>query len=310
MALAYDPILPHHLLMTQEEPRGPVHAALIGTLSPDGGGKSFSQADRQRMKVPHDWQLLGAQHEWADLHGVAKGLPPGYIHDLLGRAAAAGEQLAIAFAALRDAEVWRDTDEEPDGDTRRSMSGRAMAEMCGIWAVSAGHAAINVVARVVRIHGDAKKLETKLGWATFPKPFDSGRSANLSVNPETVKHLIGAARQTGEIALVELIEPFGVLVKDGNWLALVARRDAGYHRLRPQSISGGVPSESSWQVDHVTGDLTISVAEYNAHVPPKLEKVVAEVEAGYEALSRAMREVHGRLPRALVATGVPLWKTS
>ena len=109
--------------------------------------------------VPHDWQMLGAHYEWAELHGVTKGLRHGYFADSLGRAAAAGEQLGLAFAALRDAEVWRDTAEEPSSTSRRSIAGRAMAETSGLWAVSAGHAAVNVVARAVRIHSKAAALD-------------------------------------------------------------------------------------------------------------------------------------------------------
>jgi hypothetical protein len=90
--------------------------------------------------------MLGAQYEWAEVHGVSKGLPHGYFADLLGRAAAAGEQLGLAFAALRYAEIWRDTAAEPTGETHRNVAGRAIAEASGLWAVSAGHAAVNVVA--------------------------------------------------------------------------------------------------------------------------------------------------------------------
>jgi hypothetical protein len=40
--------------------------------------------------VSHDWHMLGAQYEGAEMHGVSKGLPYGYFADWLGRAAAAG----------------------------------------------------------------------------------------------------------------------------------------------------------------------------------------------------------------------------
>lgn len=295
--------------MSESESKGPVVAAVVGTLLPGDVGKPFTDADRIRAMVSHDWQMLGAQYEWAEIRGVSKGLPHGYFADLLGRAAAAGEQLGLSFAALRDAEVWCDTLSEPATPNHRNIAGRAVAEASGLWAVSAGHAVVNVVARVVRIHSKAAGLDAKLRWTGLPAPFDSGRLANLSLNPETVKYILVAARQTGEVALANLVEPLGDLVKSAAWAALVARRDAGYHRLRPQSIEGGVPSINPWATDQAAGTLTLSVSTFSDYVPPVLEEVVAETHAGYEALSSAMRDVHDRLPEALRAAGVPIWRT-
>ncbi|PJJ55508.1 hypothetical protein CLV54_2853 [Compostimonas suwonensis] len=295
--------------MSEPESKGPVVAAVVGTLLPGDVGKPFTDADRIRAMVSHDWQMLGAQYEWAEIHGVSKGLPHGYFADLLGRAAAAGEQLGLAFAALRDAEVWRDTATEPATANHRNIAGRAVAEASGLWAVSAGHAVVNVVARVVRIHSKAAGLDVKLSWTGLPAPFDSGRLANLSLNPETVKYILAAARQTGKVALADLVEPLDDLVKSAAWAALAARRDAGYHRLRPQSIEGGVPSVNPWATDQAAGTLTLSVSTFSDYVPPVLEEVVTETHAGYEALSSAMRDVHDRLPEALRAAGVPIYRT-
>lgn len=295
--------------MSEPESKGPVVAAVVGTLLPGDVGKPFTDADRIRAMVSHDWQMLGAQYEWAEIHGVSKGLPHGYFADLLGRAAAAGEQLGLAFAALRDAEVWRDTATEPATANHRNIAGRAVAGASGLWAVSAGHAVVNVVARVVRIHSKAAGLDVKLSWTGLPAPFDSGRLANLSLNPETVKYILAAARQTGKVALADLVEPLDDLVKSAAWAALAARRDAGYHRLRPQSIEGGVPSVNPWATDQAAGTLTLSVSTFSDYVPPVLEEVVTETHAGYEALSSAMRDVHDRLPEALRAAGVPIWRT-
>jgi hypothetical protein len=256
--------------------------------------------------VPHDWQMLGARYEWAEIQGVTNGMPAGCFADLLGRAAAAGEQLALAFAALRDAELWRDIEAEPASASRRDISGRAMAEASGLWAVSAGHATVNVVARVVRMHSDATSLDKKFKWTGLPAPFDSGRSANLSLNAETVKCIKTAASQAGQAALVRLVDPLDGLVNSEDWAALVARRDAGYHRLRPQSIDGGVPSKNPWVADQAAGTLVLSVSTFSDYVPPALEDVVHETQAGYQALSAAMKEVLDRLPAALSSVGVPV----
>jgi hypothetical protein len=299
----------HHWVMTQPKQHGPVVAAVVSSLSPGDVGKPFTTADRARAMVSHDWQMLGAQYEFAEIHGVSRGLPRGYFADLLGRAAAAGEQLGLAFAALRDAEVWRDTDIEPTSANQRNIAGRAIAEASGLWAVSAGHAAVNVVARIVRIHGEAGTLDKKLRWDGLPTPFDTGRFANLSLNAETAKSIGAAARRTREPALVELVEPISTLTKSAAWGALVLRRDAGYHRLRPQSVQGGVPSANPWEPDRSAGAWTLSVSTFSHYLPPVLEDVVSETHAGYEALASAMTQVHDRLPAALAAAGVPIWPT-
>lgn len=62
--------------------------------------------------------------------------------------------------------------------------------------------------------------------------------------------------------------------------------------------------------DQTAGTLTLSVSTFSDYIPPALEDVVAETQAGYEALSSAMSDVHEHLPAALRAAGVPIWRTS
>lgn len=300
----------HDVGVSRDESGGSVVAAVVGTLSPGDVGKPFSDADRVRAMVPHAWQMRGAQYEWAEIHGVSMGLPHGFFADLLCRAAAAGEQLGLAFAALRDADVWRDNATEQASTSHRNIAGRAIAEASGLWAVSAWHAVANVVARVVRIHDRGAGLDKKLRWSGLPVPFDSGRSANLSLNAETVTRIMAVARQTGESTLVEFVAPLDALTNDPSWAAIVARRDAGYHRIRPQSIAGGVPPGNPWAADQSSGGLTLSVSTFKRYFPPVLEDVVAETQAGYDALSAAMREINDRLPAALRAAGFALWPIS
>ena len=81
------------VVVSQQKPKGPVVAAVVGTLSPGDVGKPFTDADRTRAMVSHDWQMLGAQYEWAEVHGVSKGLPHGYFTDLLGSPTAGQSRL-------------------------------------------------------------------------------------------------------------------------------------------------------------------------------------------------------------------------
>lgn len=295
--------------MRKHEDKGSVASAVLSTLSPGDVGKPFADSDREQAMIPTDWQRLGTKYGWAEIHGVTHGLPHGYLTDLLGRAAAAGEQLGIAFAALRDAEVWRDTKPTVQSANQRSIAGRAMAEASGLWAVSAGHAAVNVVARVLRIHGGASNLDKKLQWTGLPVPFDSGKKANLSLNAPTVKKLALVAEETGEVALAKLIEPLETLVTSESWAAVMERRDAGYHRLRPQSIDGGVPQDNPWALDNA-GSLTLTVSVFANYVPPVLETVVSETQDGYKELASAMRTIHDTLPSAFKAVGIPIWRES
>jgi hypothetical protein len=289
-------------------PAGTAVAAVVGSLSPGNVGKDFTTSDKAFAQIPHDWQMLGASYQWAELHGAISGLPNGYAADLIGRAAAAGEQLALAFAAVRDAEVWRDTSVRPVQASRRSIAGRGMAEASGLWAVSAGHAITNVASRVVRLHKLASDLDKKLKWSVPPAPFDPSPKANLSINTPTVNSIMSVAKRTAEPALIELVQPLDVLVSSAAWRATTARRDAGYHRLRPQSLAGGVPARNPWSENAATGSTTMSVYESATYVPPALEEVVAEARAGYNALSLCMDQMLKSLPTALDAVGVPIFK--
>lgn len=290
------------------EPQGKAVAAVIGSLSPGDVGKGFTPSDQALAQIPHDWQILGASYPWAELHGAINGLPNGYAADLIGRAAAAGEQLTLAFAAVRDAEVWQDTEVPMAEENRRNMAGRAMAEASGLWAVSAGHAITNVAARIVRLHTAASSLDKKLKWLGAPAPFDPGREANLSINSKTVNAILNAAKLTTEPALIALVRPLHTLVGSTAWQATTARRDAGYHRLRPQSLDGGVPTQNPWTESDNTGSATMSVYEAASYTPPALEDVVAEARAGYDALSLCMDQMLDSLPKALSAAGVPIFK--
>ncbi len=183
--------------MSGRPPEARVAAAVISTLAPDGGGRRFTDADRARAAVPHAWQMRGAQSHWSEIHGVANGLPRGYVSDLLARAASGGELLVLAFAALMDAEQWLEANGDPTSVSRRSLVGRGLAEASGLWSLSAGHAAVNVAARVVCISEGALSLE-KGSRTSLPTLFDQTLQANLSLNPKTIACVVAAAEQTGD----------------------------------------------------------------------------------------------------------------
>lgn len=285
-----------------------VVAVALGSLFPGDGGKPIEDTDRNQFKVSSDWQLLAAHAQFAEPRGVLAGMPRGYMAEMLGRAAAAGEQLGLALTAIRDAEVWQDITPEPGQENRRILAGRALAEASALWSISTGHAAANVVARVVRAHSDATHLDKALRWNGPPEPFVHTRDSNLSLNAETVKSLSRAARESAEPPLSALVAPLRALVADRNWGALTLRRDVGYHRWRPQSIEGGALTTNPW-VDTGEHTLSLSVGITSGHVPPILESLVQESRAGYDALSTAMGEVFDALPAAMISANIGIWKT-
>lgn len=293
--------------MTHSANDSRVVAVALGSLFPGDGGKPVGDADRKQFKVSSDWQLLAAHAQFAEPRGVLAGMPHGYMAEMLGRAAAAGEQLGLALTAVRDAEVWQDITPEPKEENRRTLAGRALAEASGLWSISTGHAAVNVVARVVRAHHDTTYLDKALRWNGPPKPFVESRDSNLSLNAETVKALARAARESAELPLTALVAPLRALVADPDWGALTARRDVGYHRWRPQSIEGGALTTNPW-VDTGEHTMSLSVGITTGHVPPTLESLVQESRAGFDALSAAMREVFDALPAAMISANIGIWK--
>ncbi|WP_412161737.1 hypothetical protein [Curtobacterium flaccumfaciens] len=282
-------------------------SANIGTLFPGDAGKPIDDVDRPRFQTAADWQQLGSLAQFAEMRGVLAGMRMGYMAEMLGRAAAAGEQLGLALTAVRDAEVWVETQTPPAQSSRRILAGRALAETSGMWSVSTGHAAVNVVARVLRAHHDATYLDKAFGWFGPPEPFAEVRGSNLSINRPTVKALGRAAKETRDARLERLVAPLSDLLKDPDWAAVAARRDLGYHRWRPQSIAGGASTRNPWGDEG--GTSSMAVGETSGHIPPALGSVVLETRNGYNKLSDAMRAVFEAMPAAMVAAGIEIWKT-
>lgn len=269
------------------------------------GGKEIGE-DRAPFEVSLNWQQLGALADSSEPHGTLAGMPLGYMAELLGRAAAAGEQLGLALTAVRDAEVWVGFDPDRGDENRRVIAGRALAEASGLWAVSTGHAVTNVVARVIRAHKRAVHLDKAFGWAGPPLPFVEERHSNLSLNLSTVSALKRAAGETREQALRSIVEPLDQLVGSAAWLALVTRRDLGYHRWRPQSVDGGALTTNPW-VDQGDGTSVLSIGMSSGHVPPDIGILVRESRAGYDTLSSAMATILQMLPMAMQSSGIGIW---
>lgn len=286
-----------------ETPDGFVTSAVLSTFFPDG--EPAGRTDARQFHTSQRWQQLGHGAQTAEIHGALAGKPLGYVAELLGRGAAAGEQLGLSLTAVRDAEAWVAIAPKPGQENRRTIAGRAMAEASGLWSLSAAHAAINVVGRVVRMHGSTEPFDTKLKWKGLPDPFVENKKSNLSFNEPTVQVLADAAAATTSTPLTALVAPLTALVGNPAWTALMNRRNVGYHRWRPQSVSGGASTTNPWvDTGDGSGSQTMSIGVSPSHVPPALEPVVAESRAGHDALSQTMADVLDALPAALESFGI------
>lgn len=105
-----------------------VAAVVLGSLFAGDGARPVGEADFSRAKIASQWQLLAQYAELAEMRGMLAGMKPGYMAEVFGRAAAAGEQLGLALTATRDAEAWQALTPDPKERNRRAMAGRALAE--------------------------------------------------------------------------------------------------------------------------------------------------------------------------------------
>jgi hypothetical protein len=281
-----------------------VTGVAISTFFPEGGNPVVKTDERQ-FTTSLKWQKLGELTNIAEVRGVLAGMPQGYMAETLGRAAAAGEQFGLALTAVRDAEVWRDMVPADGQENRRVMAARGLAEASGLWSVSSGHAVVNVVARVVRIHTLSVSMDAKLRWSGPPEPFASARNSNLSLNVSTVNAIAAAAAATGESDLKAIVNPLTTLLRSAAWEALTLQRDVGYHRWRPQSVEGGAPTSNPWSEED--GGYSMLFGMSGGHVPPLVRDVVAESRDGHDSLAIAMSDVFDALPKAMISAGVGMW---
>jgi hypothetical protein len=210
------------------------------------------------QKVAFDWQAMSI---WADVWELAAPqVQRGRGHDLAGCIADGGERLALALAAVTEAELWRihrqdippearklDEMKRRSVDAANEMAHRAMAELASYYLLATGHTVANVAARALALDSQlhAKLLDLLGSW--YPVG-SSERDDWLSLNKETVRRLRRAARQAATPAAQDLAEPPTALLMSTAWQDLDQLRGAHYHRRRPQSAGiSGVPLASPWR---------------------------------------------------------------
>lgn len=236
--------------------------------------------------VSLEWQKVGAQADVLEMHGTTHGMPEGRMYEVAGRAAAAGEQLGLALAALSDAHEWLDPANEEK--RTRDMGARATAEVAGYYAKGAAHGLANVAIRTLMTHpSTADGLNIAFKSAKGFAPFSEAPGAWVSLNAHVAAKVVDAIPDNFGPAVQSLGSLLVDLVEDPQWDALADRRDVDYHRWRPQSIAGGVAPQTPWD-SSVPGSRFMELDFTSRYVPTEPTAIVAEATAGVIALGGRM----------------------
>ena len=271
-------------------------------------GATLLEAPNERRSAQEasiDWQQTGAHAQFAELHAFTRGAPEGRMSELVGRAAAAGEQLGLAWTTDQELQRWYATGRDDPGLT---MATRALAEMCAYFLLSAAHGLGNITLRTLTLSPSAAAVLARLRpqGRGYP-PFSEEQDAWPPFNEKLAAHSLEAAKATGEDSVVALCEVLVTLAEDERWRAMEQRRHADYHRWRPQGLpGGGVPRRSLWTRPH-PGTMQLSGATHFFE-PVDHEALAATAGEALDALGDAMIRWDGLWPAALKALGVGVFR--
>lgn len=291
----------------------------MSNAEPDDGGRivalilpSFSSGKvspataRQSsvMDVSTEWQKMGANAHLAEIHGMLNGLEEGRLTEIIGRIAAAGEQLGLASTSSRDANGWLESDRSP---ASVAVAARALAEITGYYSIGAAHGLGNITLRLLKLDPrSAAVVDAAYPGAKGFLPFSEHRDAWLPFNSRLAATSRDAADEIGDVNVDALVDAVVSLADDERWIALSGQRGEDFHRWRLQTISGGVPKESPWT--HLDGggrQMTVRIG--NGYIPPDHANLVREADDALDALADSMRTWLDLLPAAMRGLGAPVF---
>lgn len=279
---------------------GQVVSVVLMTLSlPEVDVKAEDRAHRW-AELSTEWQMLGTHSNWGEIHGTTSGVARGRMAEILGLAAAAGEQLGLALTCSLDAARWHQSAHGQADTLKHSVSARAFAEMTTYYILGAGHALANATARLLTIDSTCNE---RLNLA----PFDDSRNAWPSYNSQSVTKMEQALSGLALPTAASLVGETRSLVDDDRWKALIKRRNSGYHRWRPQSVAGGTATSNPWTTTS-QGDHTLGISSQSHHEPPDAGELVDEAVAGLDALGESMENWLAALPGALNELGIEMFQ--
>lgn len=190
----------------------------------------------------------------------------------------------------------------------QAVAARSLAEIAGYYAISAAHGLCNVTVRTLMMNSAAERVLAKeFKRAAGFKPFDLSPQVWLPLNEEVAQKLVAAASAVAKPDASRLAGLVLALTQHVDWQALMNRRQVEFHRLRPQSIAGGVATSNPWEATAVGGS-KLTMYSRSQHQAPVATSLVTESSAAIEVTSNTMREWLDAWPDALRDLGVPLFK--
>jgi hypothetical protein len=287
---------------------GEVAALVLRTLSSGVDPGPWPQPLPPTVETALEWQNAGAHATWSEMHGATHRLAKGRLSELIGRIAATGEQLGLAWTCEQDMRLWLHPN-APKGD-RWSVSARALAEITGYYAISAGHGLANVTLRTLLVHPAATAVinqDKDLKRAKGFEPFSTIPAAWVPLNKTVATLVRTAAAVAGQPTADRMADRVVALTKDPRWVALTSRRHVDFHRWRPQSVAGGVATFNPWE-QATDGSHKLTMYATSQHQPPDTKQLVQEASDGLKTLAEAMSDWMATWPDALRDLGVPLFK--
>lgn len=249
-----------------------------------GSEAPYIEFDGQLFDTAMKWQTYGSNADFEEMHAVVMGAEPGRMYIIVGRIASAGEQLALAGVAYRDARGWLSNGGK--GAAVR-VPARALAEVVSYFAISTAHGLANATARLLALEERSRAIlldrdKSSRGFT----PFDPKDTAWLPINRRTVESL-EAASVHHQPAVLELVALLRSLVDDKQWSGLVERRHTDFHRWRPQSVDSGVSTTSPW-LDFEDFQV-LAVRDGGTFIPMGHEEILSDTRLGLERLEATMR---------------------
>jgi hypothetical protein len=180
------------------------------------------EAHGRVREVAMSWQQVATHATFWEM--ATHDADEGHAYALAGQMAAAGEQLALAYAGGVEVALWQENP-DPDGvEVAREMGMRATAEAQSLFVIGTGHALVNVAVLALSLRQDlrAQLIATFFHGkvsVTFD-PFSSLRFDWLSMNKPTCEKLRKIAEFSNSEEIVDLIEPVVQLERLGHQVTL------------------------------------------------------------------------------------------
>jgi hypothetical protein len=284
-----------------------IRAMLLPSFFAGGDITGPPDALKEQWLTAKRWQLRGSFWDVEESRATHRGIEPDRMTELVGRMAAAGEELGLACTASLEARRWAD---RRPGDDMLPMAARAMTDMSTHYALLVGHGLMNVTVRTVHLRN-----KQVYGGASYPYwkaaravPFDRTRGSWPAITPSNAAELVKDALATGVPELEELARLVRALSVEPSWRASVERRNTEFHRLRPQSIDGGVPQRAPWEKHE--GHIEMHFGDPRNPFTPDTSELMKEADAALAALAGTMATWLDTWDRALAALQVKEWPSN